>query len=88
MVRGLMPLPDRRSRCSRWWGWRWERGQKKCPGDEGRCHCIGGVNSYGAEILIKENRGNPNPGCTKKAAAGVEEEEENRKTLKGRSSAD
>lgn len=32
--------------------------------------------------------GNPNPGCTKKAAAGVAGEEKNRKTLKGRSSAD
>lgn len=36
---------------------RWERGQKKCPRDGGRCHCIGGVNSYGAEILIKEEWG-------------------------------
>lgn len=33
-------------------------------------------------------RGNPNPGCTKKAAAGVAEDEKNRKTLMGRSSAD
>lgn len=51
MVRGLTPVshPLHDSRSSRW-----EGGQKKCPGDGGRCHCIDCISSYGAEILIKE----------------------------------
>lgn len=65
----LTPLHDSSSRSSKWWGWRWKRGQKKCPGDEGRCHCIGGVNTYGAEILIKRERGKSKSRVHKKSSS-------------------
>lgn len=78
----LTPLHDSRSRSSRWW--RWERGQKKHPREGGRCHCIGGVHSYGAEILIEEEWGEIQ---VQDAEPGVAGEEKTRKTLKGWSSA-
>lgn len=76
-----MPLHD--SRSSRWWGWRWEGGQIECPGDGGRCHCIGGVNSYEADILMKEDWGKPESRVHKKTSSRSDRGGEKQKDPEG-----
>lgn len=62
-------------------------GGKSVPGGGGRCHCVGGVNSYGTQILTKEEGWGEIQvqGARRKVAPGVAGEGESRKTPKGES---
>lgn len=63
---------------------RWEGGWKKCPGGRGRCHYVNSINSYGTQILTKEERWREIQiqGARRKVAPRVAGEGESRKDPK------